>query len=120
MSEDTTYNGWKNYETWAVGMYLDGNYTGSGTYEYVIETVKEALERSTFNPLSGKMNDRYEVSQALKSLVENDTDPCGYGNDDGPELNPLVSDLLGAALSSVDWYELADAWITNVSELNAV
>lgn len=26
------------------------------------------------------------------------------------------ADLLGAAISSVDWYELADAWIQNVSE----
>lgn len=46
---DTEYNGWSNYETWAVGMYLDGNYTGSGTYELAIETVRQALERSTYN-----------------------------------------------------------------------
>ena len=30
------YNGWKNYETWAVGLYLDGNYTGEGTYSDVL------------------------------------------------------------------------------------
>ena len=26
-----TYNGWTNYEKWAVGLYLDGNYDGLGT-----------------------------------------------------------------------------------------
>jgi hypothetical protein len=38
----TTYNGWKNYETWAVGMYLDGNYTGEGTYLDVLDVVRES------------------------------------------------------------------------------
>ncbi len=29
------YNGWSTYETWATGMFLDGNYTGEGTYREV-------------------------------------------------------------------------------------
>ena len=41
---DETYNGWKNYETWAVGMYLDGNYDGPSTYYAAIETVRGAIE----------------------------------------------------------------------------
>ncbi len=40
---DTTYNGWANYETWAVGMYLDGNYDGPGTYYETIERTRGAL-----------------------------------------------------------------------------
>ena len=104
---DSTYNGWSNYETWAVGMWLDGNYTGSVTYEYAIETVRDALERSTFNVLSGQMNDRYEVSQALKTWVREDNET---------EDASLAADLLGAAFDSVNWYELADAWIQNVNE----
>jgi hypothetical protein len=104
---DTTYNGWSNYETWAVSMYLDGNYTGSDTYEQAIETVRDALERSTFNVLSGQMNDRYEVSQALKDWVRGENE-----NEDAS----LAADLLGAAFDAVNWYELADAWIQNLSE----
>ena len=106
---DSTYNGWTNYETWAVGMWLDGNYTGQETYEQTIETVRDALARSTFNVLSGKMNDRYEVSQALKDWVREENEPDGF-------TPGLTDDLLGAAFDSVNWYELADAWIENVAE----
>ena len=69
------YNGWTNYETWAVGMWLDGNYSGSETYHATIETVRDALKRSTYNVITETMNDRYEVSQALKTWVreENET-----------------------------------------------
>ena len=105
---DTTYNGWTNYETWAVGMYLDGNYTGQGTYELTIETVREALEQSTYNVLTDKKNDRYQVSQALKTFVD---EMAIETNDTG-----VATDLLGAAFDRVDWYELADAWIQNLSE----
>ncbi|MES2147868.1 MAG: hypothetical protein V4491_08470 [Pseudomonadota bacterium] len=38
--KDDTYNGWKNYETWAVGMYLDGNYDGPSTYYETVERVR--------------------------------------------------------------------------------
>jgi hypothetical protein len=110
---DDGYNGWKNYETWAVGMYLDGNYTGPGTYDYVTELVRGQL---SCQHLEGDGVERLRVADYLKDFVETETDPTGYGNDDTPELHPLVSDLLGAALSSVDWHELADAWIENLSE----
>ena len=110
---DTTYNGWTNYETWAVGMYLDGNYTGSGTYEHVCELVRSQL---SFQHLEADGRERARVAEYLQAFVTDATDPCGYGNDDAAELNPLVSDLLGAALASVNWYELADAWIENMRE----
>ncbi len=110
---DKTYNGWTNYETWAVGMYLDGNYTGSGTYEHVVELVQANL---SFQHLEADGIERRRIADHLEAFIRDETDPCGYGNDDATELNPLVSDLLGASLSSVDWYELAEAWIENVNE----
>lgn len=110
---DTTYNGWKNHATWCVGMYLDGNYTGSGTYEAVRELVRGCL---SFQHLEGDGVERRRVADYLKDFVERDTDPTGYGDDNGPELHPLVSDLFGAALHDVDWHELADAWIQNERE----
>jgi hypothetical protein len=118
MSDDT-YNGWKNYETWAVGMFLDGNYTGAGDYYHAVETVRATIEETdhpTTDVGTVEQSRRFAVADALKELVEQLTDPCGYGDDDATELHPLVSDMFGAALSSVDWYELADAWIENVRE----
>lgn len=109
MSADTTYNGWKNYETWAVGMYLDGNYTGEGTYLYTLEIVDDLMMSIEAGPRR-----RWNVADALKLFVTND---LAYDEErEGFTPNPLAADLLGAALSSVDWYELADAWIKTVAE----
>jgi len=86
-----SYNGWKNYETWAVGMYLDGNYDGEGTYREVLALVEEVREESP-EPV-------YRIADALKDLVyENVAEPGG-----------LAGDLIGGALSEVDWHRLAEA-----------
>ena len=103
---DTTYNGWTNYETWAVGMYLDGNYTGEGTYLYVVEQVRSWID-------DGRQ--RWSIADGLEAFVRDD---LAYDEDsEGFTPNPLASDLLGASLSSVNWYELADAWIDNLTEI---
>ena len=116
---DTTYNGWKNYETWAVGMFLDGNYDGPGTYYGAIETVRATIE-DTEHPTSEywtvEQSHRFNVADALKDFVEEHTNPHMVDDDHPVQLSGLVADLFGAALSSVDWDELADAWITNHAE----
>ena len=78
---DETCNGWKNYETWAVGMYLDGNYDGPGTYYAAIETVRgimrtDALQASLtlfgiigLDPLSSA-DEFYGWFQSLYHLIE--------------------------------------------------
>ena len=120
MTKDETYNGWKNYETWAVGMFLDGNYDGPGTYYAAVEAVREILEdvdHPTSEYWTEEESRRYNVADRLKDLVTEYVNP-DYIDDDHPDpkLHPLVSDILGAALSDVDWYELADAWIQAASE----
>ena len=106
---DTTYNGWTNYETWCVGMYLDGNYTGEGTYLYTIEVVEQAMTDVEPNRYATpEQRTRWSVANALQSMLEDDDD---LGSADG-----LATDLLGAAWSRVNWYELADAWIDSVTE----
>ena len=109
---DTTYNGWTNYETWCVGMYLDGNYTGEGTYRYTIDIVENAMWEGGPNHL------RSHVADTLKAFIEEETDTYTSEVVGAPDpINPLTTDLLGASLSRVNWYELAEAWIENMSEL---
>lgn len=48
---DQTYNGWTNYETWAVGMFLDGNYTGEGIEE-ALKNYVECLLRVGFDEVN--------------------------------------------------------------------
>jgi hypothetical protein len=96
MSDDR-YNGWKNYETWAVGMYLDGN-------KCVLDRVRETAPEGV-----------YAVAGALEDYVR------AYL----PELGAsIAADLLGAAVDTVDWTELAthkyneivEEWTMNARE----
>ncbi|HTU61307.1 MAG TPA: hypothetical protein VMF89_22785 [Polyangiales bacterium] len=91
-----TYNGHTNYETWAVSLYLDGNYTGEGTYREVLELAEQHLADS--RELGRDSDDAdYTLAEALKDYVETDLDISAG----------LAGDLVGAALSEVDWRELA-------------
>ena len=95
----TAYNGWTNYETWAVGMYLDGNYTGEGTY------------RACLQLIGGCVEDGGYAADALKEWVEEE-----IGAETNDLANGIASDLLGAALSEVNWRELAEHKVQEVSE----
>jgi hypothetical protein len=94
----STYNGWANYETWAVGMYLDGNYDGEGTYRYVLDLVAEA-------------DGVGQVADALQALATEQVEAATDGLASG-----LAADLLGAALGSVDWRELAEHKVDEVAQ----
>lgn len=93
-TEDSSYQGWKNYETWAVGLYLDGNYTGEGTYREVLELARY------------RVGHPFALADDLREFVETD-----LGEFDG-----LASDLLGAAMGSVDWHELAEHKLSEIAE----
>ena len=95
---DTRYNGWKNYETWNVKLWID-NEQGSQNYwdERATEIYKES-KKSEY--LTKKEEARRTLSDELKDYFE--------------ENNPLsdqastYSDLLGSALDNVDWREIAE------------
>lgn len=94
-----TYNGYSNYQTWAVSMFLDGNYTGPGVYEGVLQLARDAVED----------NDPYPLSKAIREYVN---DIIAYDIN----LSGLASDLLGWAIKDVDWMELAQLKLQEVKE----
>ena len=78
-----SYNGWPNYETWAVALWLDND-------EYTYNSVREWADDA--DGPSG-------LAETLKGFIE--------------EANPLAgsasvfTDLMGSALDSVNWLEIA-------------
>ena len=88
MNANSGYQGWKNYETWAVALWLDNE---EGSYNTARQIVKEGLKDG------GHIS---EVANALKEFVEGQNPLSDQAN--------LFSDLLNAALSEVDWLEVAE------------
>ena len=85
-----SYNGYANYETWNVGLWIDNE---EGLQSTVHEMAREA---------NGDVSD---LANALKEFVEEMTPDLG---------STMFADLLNSALSEVDWYELAEGYLSEV------
>jgi hypothetical protein len=95
-TNDQEYNGWKNYETWIVALWINND---QGLQETVHDMARDCVDNEHAN---------YDLSHAIKDMIE--------------EMNPLndtadlFTDLLNAALSEVDWYELAESFFNDIKE----
>jgi hypothetical protein len=97
----TTHEGWTNFETWAVRMGLKKD---QASYEHYRELAEIALE-DTVESYEGKLDatTRKEATGLLAQRVRGEVEAAA------PELGgTLYSDLLNAALSRVDWLEIAE------------
>ena len=115
MADDRTYNGWTNYETWNVALWL-GNDQGSS--EYWDGEAARCLERAIDgegNPYADNVRER--AAMLLADQLESE---IGDSKDDMLEASKLsasmFADLLGAALSEVDWREIADHYVNDLQQ----
>lgn len=104
--EKRGYNGWINYETWAVGLWLDND---QGSYHYWREEVARHRREAS------------NASLVRRGIVtEEQVARCNLANqlkEEVTDASPLQGasvyvDLLGAALSEVDWLEIVDHWLS--------
>lgn len=99
--KDTTYNGWTNYETWNVALWIDNE---QGSQLYWKETAEEAY-RDAERGEDRKWDAVCAVADRLKDEI----------NEAAPDLGATCfADLLGAALSKVNWHEIAEHYIDDV------
>lgn len=105
---DTTYNGWQNYETWLVNVWIDNI---QGEQEYWHEAAREVYGQIT---VSGHIFTRAE--HAAFELAERMRDAFDEACEGQCTTPGVFSDLLNAALSSVNWDQLAKHLIGAVQE----
>jgi hypothetical protein len=112
---DETYNGWKNYPTWAVNLWLSND---EGLYNWALEAVQAEYQDAAecINVRDGiwtlEQARRFNTADRLREMIEE----LPYVTDDDPFPAGIPADLYGWALGCVEWHEIADAWIENVSE----
>ena len=103
--EKKDYNGWTNYETWCVKLWLDNE---QSTSEYWSEQAQEQFENAEIRAekyFSQSEKARFTLADQLKQQI----------TDEQPEMGAsMYSDLLGAALSEVNWNEIANAFLEEV------
>lgn len=94
MAESQGYNGWTNYETWAVALWIHND---EAEYETTRAMARAYADRTAEN----------EYADWLEAFVEETMPDLGAS---------LWADLLNASFSEVDWYEIAKNYIEEVQE----
>jgi hypothetical protein len=110
--KDTTYNGWTNYETWNVALWLDNEQDSSDYWrERAEELAKELKDEPSANArLTGREPFTLQEKIALK-LREELKD---LHEENAPTVEGVYADLLNAALSEVNWYEIGKKYADEV------
>jgi len=105
MSTDTkTYNGWTNYETWNVKLWIDNE---EGSYRYWQEATREVWNAAEATETwTRKESAAFALAKRLKDEFE-------AGNPVAEQAS-VWADLMGAALSEVNWHEIVNAMIEDL------
>lgn len=107
------YNGWSNYETWAVALWLDNE---EHSHRYWQDAARECVRAAADHPhtregvFPAASTARRLLADRLKEEVEADAPDLGAN---------LYADLLGAALDEVEWSEVADGYLDGLDDESA-
>ena len=99
------YNGWTNYETWNINLWM------GESDSYYREMAQDAYDNAVI-----QYEWQTKDSAAITDLAEQLKDQHQEAMDELNLQNGPFFDLLGCALSEVNWYEIARHFIDEVEK----
>ena len=100
------YNGYTNYETWVIALWLDNE---AGTADYWASVADDISSPESPEYIADESDQKSALADRLKDEHEENL----------PEVQGFAADLLNAAMSEVDWYDIADNLIRTANENRA-
>lgn len=97
MTTDNKYNGWTNYETWCVSMWIDNDQGSQEYWQGRAEEIYQVAEGD--GTFTRSEHAAFDLAEELKDCHEQ-SDPLS-------DQSGVFSDLLTGALSAVNWHEIA-------------
>jgi hypothetical protein len=102
------YNGWSNYETWNVKLWLDND---QGSDSHFCGRAQDLLDETDVDDcLETRRNDATDY--LARELEE-------YYDEIYPEVSGVFGDLLRTSLGRVDWHEIASAYVEELEPANS-
>lgn len=112
MTQLSNYNGWPNYPTWNVALWMDND---EGSYGHARELARDAINENTSTDCADDDDaqevetlDRdgavYDLGEALKGWHEGAT----------PDLEGFTADIFGWAMGFVEWRHIAEHLVDEV------
>lgn len=98
MANEKGYNGWTNYETWNVKLWIDND---ESSYNYWRENAREAYRNAKAGEAWGGSTRKESAVAALWHMLKDEHE------ENTPEVPGVYADLLNASLSEVNWHEIA-------------
>ena len=124
------YNGWHNYETWVVNLWMDNE---RGQQDYWLENARQCFDEADADVLFlatghhsprgrrlGQLTKAEKAAIALADRLKDEHEEAATEmlRQANYEAGPL-SDLLTGALGQVNWHEIASHWIIDAKEAEA-
>lgn len=101
--EESKYNGWSNYETWAVNLWLTNEESSQRHWRERGEEARRLAESEPDDVLTKEERAKIALADQLRDEIT-EASPLA-------DSATLYEDLLGAAFSEVDWAEIAQAFL---------
>lgn len=104
------YNGWYNYETWLIKLWMDND---QGSDEYWRECARLCMDQAQPSVMPAFTKAEYATIKLAEDIKERHEESI-----EGvlTESSGFVVDLLNAAMSEVNWHEIAKHYIDELEQ----